>query len=174
MVHSQSSNCSLSLQSETVQHVISSCKFLDEGRFTWRHNSLLFSLANALSSLKQSAVYADLPSFLSLGLITGESFRPDLLLTDEKILYVLEITVRFETNIQNNSNRKASKYSSLINDLSPSYSKVLFANLSVGAVGLMGSSKANHNEAMNISVRSNYCICCRRNKPRTKPELLTI
>ena len=148
MVHSQSSNCSLSLQSETVQHVISSCKFLDEGRFTWRHNSLLFSLANALSSLKQSAVYADLPSFLSLGLITGESFRPDLLLlTDEKILYVLEITVRFETNIQNNSDRKASKYSSLINDLSPSYSKVLFVNLSVGAVALMGSSKANHNES---------------------------
>ena len=51
--------------------------------------------------------------------ITGESYRPDLLLlTDKNILYILELTVGFETNIQNNSDRKATKYSSLINDLS--------------------------------------------------------
>ena len=51
----------------------------------------------------------------------GDSFRADLLLlTDAKMLYILEFTVSLETNIQNNSNRKAAKYSSLINDLSPS------------------------------------------------------
>ena len=74
---------------------------------------------------RQCTVYADLPFFLSPCFITGESYRPDLLLlTDKNILYILELTVGFETNIQNNSDRKAIKYSSLINDLSLSYSKV--------------------------------------------------
>ena len=35
---------------------------------------------------------------------------------------------------------RRAKYNSLINDLSPSYSKVVFVNLSVGAIGVMGSS----------------------------------
>ena len=35
---------------------------------------------------------------------------------------------------------KASKYSSLIKDLSPSYNKVVIINLSMGALGAMGSS----------------------------------
>ena len=75
-------------------------------------------LTITFSSLKQCTVYADLPSFLSPILITGNSFHPDLLLLiDAKILYILELTIGFETNIQNNSDRKAAKYSSLINDL---------------------------------------------------------
>ena len=191
---SQSSNCSFCLQSETLQHVVSSCKsYLDEGRYTWTHNSVLLFLANTFSSLNKCTVYADLPSFLSPCLITGDSFRPDLLLlTDNKILYILELTVGFETNIQNNSDRKTAKYSSLINDLSPSYSKVVFVNLSMGAIGVMGSScnsllsllhelhfdktitKRIIMKAMNISIRSSYYIFCRRNKPWTNPELLTI
>ena len=77
----QSSSCSFCLQSETLQHVVSSCSsYLDEGRYTWHHNSVLLFLANTFSSLKQCTVYADLPSFLSPSLITGESRRPDLLL----------------------------------------------------------------------------------------------
>ena len=98
----------------------------------------------------------------------------------------------FETNIQNNSDRKAAKYSSLINDHSLSYSKVVFVNLSMGAIGVMGSScnsllsllhelyfdkaitKRIIMKTMNISIRSSYYIFCRRNKPWTNPELLTI
>ena len=92
-------------------------------------------LGNALFML----IY--LTSFLSPCFITSDSFRNDrLLLTDAKIFYVLELTVSFETNIQSGSDRKAAKYSSLINDLSPSYSKVVFVNLSMGAIVVMGSS----------------------------------
>ena len=191
---SQSSSCSFCLQSETLQHVVSSCSsYLDEGRYTWRHNSVLLFLANTFSSFKQCTVYADLPSFLSPSLITGESLRPDLLLlTKDKLLYILELTIGFETNIQNNSNRKAAKYSSLLSELSPSYSKVTFINLSMGAIGTMGSSCTSFfsllNElsfdktiqkrvimkAMTISIRSSYFIFCQRNKPWTNPDLLTI
>ena len=86
-----------------LKHVIFSCKsYLDEGRVTWRHSSVLF-VANTFSSLKQCTVYADLPSFLSQCFITGESFRSDLLRTDKNILYILELTVGYETNMQSNS-----------------------------------------------------------------------
>ena len=74
-------------------------------------------------------------------MITGDSFRPGLLLvTDDKIFYILELTVGFETNMQNNSNRRTAKYSSLTNDLSLSYSKVVFVNLSMGTIEVVGSS----------------------------------
>ena len=191
---SQSSKCCFCLQSKTLQHVVFSCKsYLDEGRYTWRHNSVLLFLASTFSSLSKCTVYADLPSFLSPCLIVGDYFRPDLLLlTDNKILYILELTVGFETNIQNNSDRKTAKYSSLTNDLSPSYSKVVFVSLSMGAIGVMGSSCSSllsllHElhcdktitkriimKSMYISIRSSYYIFCRRNKPWTNPELLTI
>ena len=99
---SQSSACSFCLQSETLQHVVSSCNwYLENGRYTWRHNSVLLFLANTFSSLNQISVYADLPSFVSPSLITGDSLRPDLLLlTGKKVLYILELTLGFETNIQ--------------------------------------------------------------------------
>ena len=42
--------------------------------------------------------------------------------------------------MQNNSDGKTAKYSSLTNDLLLSYSKVVFVNLFMGAIGLMGSS----------------------------------
>ena len=111
---------------------------MDEGRYTWRHNSVLLFLANTFSSLKQCTVYAALPSFLSPCFITGESYRPDLLLlTDKNILYILELTVGFKTNIQNNSDRKATKYSSLINDLSLSLSLSRYLGFVTFAAGMV-------------------------------------
>ena len=74
-------------------------------------------------------------------MITGESSRPDLLmLTEDKLLYILELTIGFETNIQNNSNRKAAKYSSLLTEISLSYNKVTFINIPMGTGEAMGSS----------------------------------
>ena len=137
-----SSTCSFCLQSETLQHVVFSCiSYLDEGRYTWRHNSVLLYLANKFSSLKQCTVYADLPSFLSPCLITGESHRAHLLLlTENESICILELTVGFETNIKINSNRKATKYSSLLSELSPSYNTVTFINLPMGAIRAIDSS----------------------------------
>ena len=78
---------------------------------------------------------------MSPSLITGDSLRPDLLLlTGNKVLYILELTLGFETNIQANSVRKANKYTPLLQNLSSSYNKVIFINVSMGAVGVMGSS----------------------------------
>ena len=52
-----------------------------------------------------------LPSFSNPSIITGDIYRPDLLiLAKDNTLYVVELTVGYETNPRNNINRKHSKY----------------------------------------------------------------
>ena len=59
------------------------------------------------------------------------------------LLLLLELTVGFETNILINSKRKATKYNALIKDLNSQFSTVHFANLSMGALGILGTSSLN-------------------------------
>ena len=92
---------------ETLMHVISGCKeYLNEGRFTWRHDSVLNFISSSLTCVKGSKRYVDLPGFITPSVITGDELHPDLLLTIEnKLLYILELTVGFETNLKINSDR---------------------------------------------------------------------
>ena len=108
---SDSPSCSFCLHPETLQHVVSSCNtYLADGRYTWRHNSVLLFLARSFSSLKHCLLYADLPCFSSPSLVTGDSLRPDLvLISPDNTLYLLELTVGFETNLESNSNRKSTQ-----------------------------------------------------------------
>ena len=143
----QSSACSFCLQSETLQHIVSSCKsYLDQGRYTWRHDSVLNFIANTLSALPSCSIYADLPPFLSPSLVTGDSLRPDLLLiTKNKTLYVLELRIGFKTNIKVNSDRKALKYNPLHHSLRSTYRQINFINSSLG-LGTVGSSLDSFSE----------------------------
>ena len=138
----QSSACSFYLQSETLQHIVSICKsYLNQGRYTWRHDSVLNFIANTLLALPSCSIYADLPAFLSHSLVTGDSLRPGLLLiTKNKTLYILELTIVFETNIKVNSDCKALKYNPLHHSLHSTYRQIKFINLSLGALGTVGSS----------------------------------
>ena len=136
-------------------------------------------------------MYADIPSFLSPSFITGDSLRPNLvLITKNSTLYILELTLGFESNIEFNSGRKASKHSPLILDLKKSYSDVKFVNLSMSTLGIMGKSSESlflmldelkfdktaqkHiiRKTMNISIRCSYYIFCRRNKAWNNPDFL--
>jgi hypothetical protein len=48
-------------------------------------------------------IYVDLPGFLNPSIVTGDEYRPDLLLkTKDNCLYILELTVGYETNLRNN------------------------------------------------------------------------
>jgi hypothetical protein len=65
---------------ETLLHVIAGWKtYLDEGRFTWRHDSVLNFLASTLTAVQNSTLYADIPGFMNPSVITGDRLRPDLL-----------------------------------------------------------------------------------------------
>ena len=146
----QSSACPFCLQSETLQHIVSSCKsYLDQGRYTWRYDSVLKFRANTLSALPSCSIYADPPAFLSLSLVTGDSLRPAfLLITKNKTLYILELTIGFETNIKVNSDHKALKYNPLHYSLRSTYRKINFINLSLGAIGTVGFSSDSFTELL--------------------------
>ena len=139
---SSTSACFFCFQSETLQHIVSSCKsYLEDGRYTWRHNSVLLHLANSLSSFKNTSLFADLPSFPSPSLVTGDSLRPDLvLILNNTSVYLLELTVGFESNIAINSDRKLAKYRLLFNSLRSNYTSIKFVNLSMSALGIFGTS----------------------------------
>ena len=108
----QTYDCSFCFQSESLLHVVAGCKtYLNEGRFTWRHDSALNFPASSLQCLNHCTFYVDLPEYLSPSLITGDDLRPDMLIsTPCDTLYVIELSVGFETNLKNNANRKFTKY----------------------------------------------------------------
>ena len=80
----------------------------------------------------------------------------------------------------------------LIKDLSSTYDKVTLITLSMGALGVMGSScdsfllllqdlsfdKLVQNriimKTINIGIRTSYLIFCQRSKPWNNPELFNI
>ena len=189
---SQTSDCEFCLLPETLLHVVAGCKvYLDQGRYTWRHNSALNFLATSFQAINGSSLYADLPGFLSPSIITGDQLRPDLLLkTKENCLYVLELTIGFETNLNCNAVRKSEKYATLVSDLKSQFKSVSFVNLSISSLGIFGNSCSSFidmcdslsidhqqkryliSKLTSISIRTTYYIFCCRNKTWTNPELL--
>ena len=105
---SSTSDCSFCSSPETLLHIVAGWEtYLNEGRFTWRHDSVLNFLASTLTAVKNSRLYVDIPGFVNPSVLTGDNLRPDLLLAIEnKCLYILELTVGFESNLQVNANRK--------------------------------------------------------------------
>ena len=56
--------CSFCLSPESLLHVVAGCQsYLD--RFTWRHNPILNFIANALESVDETTLFADLRGFRS-------------------------------------------------------------------------------------------------------------
>ena len=100
------------MEPESLLHVVAGCKsYLNQGRFTWRHDPVLSIIASTLKSVQNSDLYVDLPGYLSPSVITGDELRPDLLITlENKTIYIVELTVGYETNLLNNATRKRHKY----------------------------------------------------------------
>ena len=138
-------------------------------------------------------MFSDLPGFVSPSVITGDSLRPDLLLNvHSKCLYVLELTVGYETNLANNITRRDKKYQDLIMTLRHQYNKVTFINLSISTLGVFPSLStdfikmlkelniADHfqnyilRKLFTITIRSTYYIFCRTDQDWTTPDVLTL
>ena len=150
-------------------------------------------IATTFRSLQHAKIFADIPGFLSTSIITGHDLRRDLLLSlSNKSLYILELTVRYESNLRNNAERKKQKYIELVKQLKNDYEKVNFVNLSIGALGIYDKSTTEFIDMMemlkfdkrttnytikkitNIAIRTSYYIYCRRNKEWTDIELMTL
>ena len=110
------SQCFACGNEQTLGHAVGRCNsHLREGRFNWRHDSILVNLANSLKVYSDVQLYVDNDNVRSPSVITGDDQRPDLLLIDKKNnMYVLELTVGFEPNIEKNAKRKNDKYKELL------------------------------------------------------------
>ena len=53
-------------------------------------------------------------------------------------MFVVELTIGFESNIAKNEVRKRNKYKNLTQSLKSSYDQVKYINLSLGACGIIG------------------------------------
>ena len=126
----------------------------------------------------------------SPSITTGDNYRPDLLfLIQSKCLYVLELTVGFESNLNNNAVRKKEKYVNLINKMSRNYRCVRFVNLSMSSLGIsdecamfldmmndIGIDKKQrltlYNQENDIAIRATYYFFCCRNRNWDSPDLM--
>ena len=93
------SDCSFCFQSESLLHIIAGCQtYLTQGRFTWRHDSILHFIANTFQFIPNSILYADVPGFATPSVISGDTLHPDLFLHfQNKYLYIIELTVCFKS-----------------------------------------------------------------------------
>ena len=181
--------CPLCNNIQSLLHVVAGCA-VSLDRYTWRHNSVLNYIATFFKRFARE-LYADVSNFSSPSIITGEEMRPDLLIIlDRSKMFVVELTIGFESNIAKKEVRKRNKYKNLTQSLKSSYDQVKYINLSLGACGIIGKGsksffdlleelKIPDNEKhfltkriINISIRTTYYVFCMRNKEWSNPELL--
>ena len=176
---------------QTLGHVISGCKVhLNELRYNFRHDSILLNIVKSVSHRENVLIYSDLQGYPSPSIITGISYRPDIIFVILKKLFVIELTSGFETNIVKNAEIKDIRYRSIIADLRLCYD-VKYLNLSMGALGTFGHSCKRFkkffgelglnkqdiafliDKIINVCIRSTYYIFCKRNSAWESPELMS-
>ena len=187
----ENSLCPACKNPQTLGHVVGGCKVhLNEKRYNYRHDSVLLNILKALVTCDGITVYGDLPDSKNPSIITGEDYRPDILFVKDKKLFIIELTVGFETNIQINTENKERRYRPLITPLQSKY-QIEYVNLSMEALGTFGKSYNNFESTLkkaglgkeevtflirklvNVCIRTTYYIFCMRNKPWETSELMT-
>ena len=96
---------------ESLLHVVAGCQqYVDRCQSTWRQDSILNFIAKSLQPVinVHSSPYADVNGFLNPSIINSENYRPDLLflIQSKFLVYVLKLTVGFESNLNNNAVHK--------------------------------------------------------------------
>ena len=128
---------------------------------------------------------------MNLSVITGAKNHPDMIVTqNESAIFVLELTVGLETNIDLNTKQNVNKYKEMLKSLENKFEKVNFINLSMGVLGIVGihSNVTNMLKAlgfqqqeiaqlikkiMSCCIRGTYYVFCMRNKAWSQPSLLS-
>ena len=161
--------------------------FLREKRYTWRHNSVLLNTANSIPWDQNM----DLDLFASSCIISGDEQRPDMIIKRNNDLWILELSVGFETNLEKNRNAKNLRFNTLIQRLKTTYRKVKFFNLRLGAIGVYFKSQGTFADLLcdlelekahssyvlskisNVCIRTTYYLFCLRDNGWTDPPLLS-
>ena len=151
------SKCKHCSNHETLHHILNNCKiYLDQGRYTWRHNNVLSFISSAISSAYSSlptimpTILTDLPTFALTSQTTipieliPTNLRPDLTLIWHhlKQIAIIELSIPIETNIYNRHTSKNSKYSPLVADLESRGWETTLLCFEVGSRGLITSQNS--------------------------------
>ena len=152
---------------------------------------ILAELLNFIKTAKHIKIHCDIEGYMNPSVITSEENRPDIIATEnESTIFVLELTVCFETNIDLNTKRKAKKYKEMLKSLENDFEKVNFGNLSMGALCIVGAHSCVTNmlkalgfqqreiaylikKIMCCCIRGRYYVFCMRNKAWSQPSLLS-
>ena len=181
---SANSMCPLCSMPQTNKHVLNNCSstFALE-RYKVRHDAILIILCEWLHDVLPAAskLYADLSTNNILCSQMSDIFvnlRPDIAIITKNIIYVWELTICHETNLQKSKEYKQNKYATLSKDLTPSYSqhKLQIFTLEISSLGLPGDTstftklitqkelpKSTLNKIINSVVSNSYTIYRNRN-----------
>jgi hypothetical protein len=115
-------------------HVLVHCNLtMDQGRMTWRHDSLLKHIAgclkSALESLRTVEVYCNLEGLQVPGggsitaSVMAQTQKPDLVILDRSVhgwhrISLVELTCPWDTDADKARDRKISRYAGLKEELS--------------------------------------------------------
>ena len=122
----------------TLAHILSNCpSALTQGRYTWRHNSVLTSIIKLVQPyLKEGmTLYSDMPGYQAPhgGTIPPHilvtALKPDIVVVNEQTeeVIVFELTCPWDSNIARSHTYKSEKYSPLISDLSQQFVTSFFS-----------------------------------------------
>jgi hypothetical protein len=144
-------SCPLCMRPQTTQHVLSCCKFaLDQGRYTWRHDSIVSSLGKWFIEMSKGPylegfeVIFDLASdqYVFPPSIIVTALRPDILLInqDHKVIILVEITAGSEENMVNAHEMKEEKYLGLCHELNENGWNTWQSSIEVCSRGFISSN----------------------------------
>ena len=119
----------------TTNHILNCCdSFLNQGRYTWRHDNVIHYIINLLNKISNT-VYSDIPGFSTSAngtippniCVTSE--KPDIVIIDEvkKTVDIYELTVPFDTRIDKAHDLKMDKYSHFLTDINSNYTATVTA-----------------------------------------------
>ena len=183
--------CDVCNGNQTLGHVGGCKTALDEKRYNWRHGSILAVLSNFIKAAKTIKIHCDIEGYMNPSEITGAENCPNMIvIQNQSTIFVIKLTVGFETNIDLNTKRKANKYKEMLKSLENKFEKVNFVNLSIGALGIVGVHSNITNmlkalgfqhqdieyfikEIMCCCIRGTYYVFCMRNKTWSQPTLIS-
>ena len=107
---------------QTLIHILNACPVaLNQRRYNVRHDSVLASLAKMVEKHPPTtaSMSADLPGVFNFPLhVAPTSLRPDIVLWDDtqRWIYLVELTICFETSFEDAVKRKEDRYFELVSE----------------------------------------------------------
>ncbi len=121
-------------------------------RYLWRHNSILSHIIKTISQdiSDNWSISSDLPnsmhgcSTIPIDIVVTQQ-KPDLVIYDKqsKEIFIFELSVPFERNIQDTHKKKIDRYEILISDIKQEGYKVKYYAVEIGSRGHITNDNSN-------------------------------